>query len=104
MTKQKRSKIFYILNILLLILLVFDLFKVKSLLGDNYIINDNTFIFNFYKNIPLLSDMFDVFADAFGTSDFMGGCYSIFCINIVYWCVLCLPLDIIDAVKKVCDK
>ena len=100
MSKQKRSKIFYLLNVILIVLLLLDLFKVKSLLSDNYIVNDSSVLMGYFQNVPLLSDMFKVFTDSFGTNNIVYGFMSILTIDIIYYVVLCLPFDIIDFIKS----
>ena len=100
MSRQKRSKIFYILNVIMIVLLLFDLFKVKSLLSDNYIVNDSSLLMGYFQNVPLLSDMFKVFTDTFGTNSIVYGFMSIFTIDIIYYVILCLPFDIIDFIKS----
>ena len=99
LSKNKRVKIIYVINVLIIVLSLLDIFKVKSLLGDTYLINDSVFI-SFFQNVPLLSDIFKVITDTFGTSYLVYMCLSLFTFNVVYWCICCLPFVIVDVVKE----
>ena len=103
LSKNKRLKLLYIINVVALVLCLLDIFKVKSLLGDTYLINDSSFI-SFFSNVPLLNDVFKVITDTFGTSYFVYACLSVFTMDIVYWCVCCLPFVLIDVVKGLISR
>ena len=99
LSKNKRLKLLYIINVVALVLCLLDIFKVKSLLGDTYLINDSSFI-SLFSNVPLLNDVFKVITDTFGTSYFVYACLSVFTMDIIYWCVCCLPFVLIDYIKE----
>lgn len=98
-SKQKRLKVRFILNCVFGVLALFYLFGVKSLQGDFLIVSDISKVVSWFQNVPFLSQVYQVITNTFGTSDIVYLTLTFISLNVLTWCVVDLPLLLIDFVK-----
>jgi hypothetical protein len=99
MNKQKRSKIRFILNVVFGICCLLYLFGVKSVYGDVLIISDISKVVSWFQNVPLLADVYESITNVFGTNDIVYLTLTFISLNVLSWCSIDLPLNIIDFIK-----